>query len=148
MAIKAITLGAVWDFYSRYDTAKKKEDKTKFILGSVDSRVLAILKDKATKITGDPDNANGEVGLAYNTHDFNYNVVQFGLRGIENFPDEEGNMVAYKTEKRNIGGKSYDIASSELVSRIHGDILSEISAEILEKNILTQSEGKRSGGQS
>lgn len=147
MAIKAITLGETWDFYSSFDTAKG-DARTKFVLGPVDSRVLAVLKDKATKITGDANNPEAEIGLAYNTHEFNFQVAQFGLKGVDNLLDAKDEIINYETQRRNIGGKSYEIASQTLLERIPSDIVAEIAQDILDKNILNADEGKGSGEQS
>jgi hypothetical protein len=153
MAIKARTPGKSFFHRSVYDTrpeeakptdenpnpdnsAYKDFKPTRWGLRVLDSRVIGILKDKATKLSIDPTRPDEEIATSVGQNDFYFQVCQFGIT-----EDTENYEVRYKSEKRNIGGKSYPIAAADWVSTIPEHIISELAERILEGNSLSEDEG-------
>ena len=142
MAIKGLALHSVRDFQSKHDPDKGREDATTFELGTLDSRVHGHLKDRATRMMIDPNReVDSEVETTIEQHEVYYQVCQFGIRGWRNLMDSEGIPLEYKTMKRNLGGKSYEVVSDQSLRQIPTAVLVDIAREIMKQNDLTDLEG-------
>lgn len=142
MAIKAINLTRTVRYESDLDPAKGTEDATVFVIGALDARVMGALKDKATEI---PMAAftNAENAMAnLNASRTNFDIVVYGLRGLENFLDEDGKPVEYKTVIKNLGGKAYQVIDPEIVNKFEPDLIDELAGRISNFNQLTEEERK------
>ena len=155
MAIKALNVGAVRSYTSKFDVKPKEGEPgyddyvpTRWKLRTLDSRVLGVLKDKSTKITVDPNRPDEEIGTQVNQNAFYFQVVQLGLDEPENWSDEKGSQIKFETMKLNIAGKSYVVATPEFVGRIPEHVISELAEEIISGNTLTVEEGNASAAQS
>lgn len=142
MPIIGISLDATRTYESVYDSAKGTPEATKFQIGTLDSRVLGRLKDMATSIVVDSNDSSGEIQTNINANDVNFQTVCFGLRGWENFTDENGKDIKFKTTKRTMGPNSYTIADPELVCKIPEVVIAELASEIRKSNELTETETK------
>src|SRR5690606_27258246 len=109
MAIIGLTLAAEQAFQSEYDTKKGSEDATTFMLGTLDSRVMGRLRDDATSFAVNPAAPEDEVDVSVGQNTLFYLACQFGIKAWTKFRDENGNDIPFKTQKRNMGGKSYTI---------------------------------------
>lgn len=141
MAIKALSLAAKRTIEYPGDPEYGKEGATKWTIGTLDSRTLAMLNDEATTIKVDPHSKDDEVDTRVNQYSTAFQAVQFGLKGFDNFEDpEQGGFVQYKTAKRNMGGKSYDIVAGHVVQRIPLAVIKWLHGEIVKDNELDEGE--------
>lgn len=141
MAIIGLNLTAERKFVSKYDPAKGTKDATEFTIGSLDSRILGVLQDKATSIKVNPSAPDEDVDTQINSKAFQFEVCQFGIRGWKNFKDEKGDDINFVTNKLNRGGKSYTVVQPDLVSQIPQIVIEEMSAAIMKGNVLDEDEG-------
>jgi hypothetical protein len=139
--IRAINLTRTLRHQLSFDENKGTDKAITWILGALDSRVFAAIKDRATGI---PMSAlNGGDGTAtLNINQTNFDIVLFGLKGFENFQYEDGKQVEYKTAHTNLGGKTYLTADPDLISMIPSDVIDELATEIMEMNSLKEDERK------
>ena len=121
MGIKGISLSETKDFVSQFD---KSEPKTIWKIGALDSETFALLCDdkNALRIIAD--------------------VVRFGLKGIENFTDGNGNIVKFNTVSRAVGAYNYQVVADNIMKIIPPEIKSELGAEILKMSKLNEDEIK------
>lgn len=138
MAIQALNLHDVKEISHPSD----KTDPTIWVIGAVDSRVLATIQDKATDIQIDTQNPDGEAGIRINQNEANIKKVQFGLRGFVNFSGEKGE-VSFKTETKHISGKPYDVCADEVLASIPTEVLNWLSDEISKLNSITSKDAKK-----
>lgn len=143
MAIKALNLAATRKYTSVFDNGPEDE-KTIFVIGSLDSRLMGMIKDKATKFSVDPSNPNDNVDTQVNAEQVAFNAVLYGLKGIEGagLHDAGGNPVKVEFEKRTHGGTSYRVIAASVVEQIPNAILKELAEEIMKDNELSKDEAK------
>jgi hypothetical protein len=108
------------------------------MLRVLDSRVIGILKDKSTKLSIDPTRPDEEVATQVGQNDFYFQVCQLGIT------DETENFIKFSRAKRNIGGQSYEIATSDYVGKIPDYVIAELAEVILEGNSISADEGNAS----
>lgn len=142
MAIIGLTLAAEEAFQSDYDTKKGSKEATNFMLGTIDSRVMGRLRDDATSFAVNPSAPEEEVDVSVGQNTLFYLACQFGIKGWTQFRDKDGNDIPFRTQKRNMGGKSYTIVADEVLSRIPQPILAEIGEKIISLNEVTADEEK------
>jgi hypothetical protein len=142
MPIIGLTLDATKEYVSTLDSAKGTEEATVFVLGTLDSRVFGMLRDKGTTIHVDPNSPNDDVATSINMNEVAFQTVQYGLRGWRNLKDGKGEDIKFKTVKRNHGGQSYAVADPDVIKRLPQAIISELSEEIRRENELSADEAK------
>lgn len=143
MALQGLTKASTRLFESAKDPDKGNPNATRFKLAFIDSFVTAYLKDKLTSFEADPNDATKVVSV-YSPNEIHIETVRFGLKGWENFKDEEGNDIEFKTVKRRMGGRSYDVVSDELLGNLPMSLIEELAVEIRRLNIVTVAEAKNS----
>lgn len=148
MPIVGLSLEATRDYYSKHDPDRGSPQATKFVIRTLDSRVMAALRDKGTTVMVDPTRPDDEVSTTINLNEVEFMTVQFGLEGWENLVDENGQHIPFRTEGRRLGGKSYQVAHPDILCRVPGAVIKELAAEINRVNDLTEEEEKNSGGPS
>lgn len=141
MAIKALNLSKTTVFTSSYDTGEAK-DKTKFHLGTLDSRLVSMLRDKATTVTMNPTKPDDEVDSQINMNIVNFEACVYGLRDIENFKDDAGNDIKVVFSKRNHGGVSYRVIDPATIALIPQVVVNELGAKIMADNELSDTDVK------
>lgn len=144
MAIKAINLSKVIEHVLSFDDEAGTDKATKFTIGALDARVFSVIKDKATSL---PVSAftNPEGAMAsLNMNQTNFEVVVFGLRGWNNFLDDNGNQVQFRTVNTNLGGKLYLTADPDQVALLPDEAISELASKIMDFNAPTEEERKNS----
>jgi hypothetical protein len=141
MKIRAINLTKTVKHQLSFDEDKGTDKAVTFILGALDSRVFAAIKDKATGI---PMSAlsGGEGNATLNINQTNFDVVMFGLKGIENLLDDADKPVAYKTAHTNLAGKTHLTADPDLVAMLPPEVIDELATEIMEINMMKEEERK------
>lgn len=139
MAIQAIDLNATEKYVSQYDTG---EEKTVWILGTLDTRIRTMIEDIAWEYEASP-NAPGDAKAkaSFNLGKSQAEFVQFGLKGIENL--KCGNKdVPFKTQEKNVNGVKYQVVSEEIMQIIPGNVMKELAEKIKELNQISEEERK------
>jgi hypothetical protein len=138
--IKGISLSETEQFICKDDDPNSP---TKWKLGVIDSLIMAEIQDLITLFepdgSGRPD-APAKTKLCLNV--VRAEAVRYGLKGWENFCDEVGSQIIFRTEKRNIGGKAVDAVADELMRIIPFTIVSQLGDRILQKNRFSEEEAK------
>jgi hypothetical protein len=141
MAIIGMNLAKEKKFVFSGDPAKGSKDETAFLYGTLDSRILGILQDKATSVKVNPSAPDEDVDTQINSKAFQFEVCQFGCKGWDNFKDHEGNDIKFKTIKLNRGGKSYTVVDPDVLAQVPGIVLEEFAFKIMAANELSEKEG-------
>lgn len=140
--LHALTLEGVRDFQSKYDPGKGTDQATTFKLKALDSRVHGKVRDSATRVMVDPSRPSDEVETTIEQSEVHFMACSFGLAGWSNFQDARGNDVPFRTKKRNLGGRSYEIVDPDLMRTIPSAVIKELAEEIMKDNELKEIEGK------
>jgi len=141
MAIKALTLAATKTHELSRDPDKGTPQATRFRLGVLDSRVIGHLRDNSATIQYD-EGDRSRVSTKVNNSAVEFETVQFGLKGIENFKDDAGNDVPFRTVKKTLGSRQYDVADPALVAQLGIFDIHELAFEITRINDVTETEAK------
>jgi hypothetical protein len=144
MKIRAINLTKTLRHQLSFDEDKGTDQATTWVLGALDSRVMATLKDRATGLPISALQGSTEGTAILNMNQVNFDVVVFGLKGFENFRYEDGKQVEYKTTHTNLGGKTYLTVDPELVKMLPPEVIDELANEIMDINVLKEEERKNS----
>lgn len=139
MAIIGLNLAATIKVTSLYDTAEADE-KTIFELGTLDSRVAGIIRDKATSVTVNQAAPDDEVESTVNVNAVYFEACVFGLKGFERFRDKDGNDIEARYHKRFIGGVSYKVMDPAIVGLIPSVVIAELGQKILSGNELSEAQ--------
>lgn len=157
MGIRALQVGQTFTHISKFDKRPEEGEPgyenytpTKWKWRVLDSRVLGVLKDKATTIGIDPKRPDDEVITHVSQNQYYFDVCALGLLEPEDFyEDEEGTKkVKWRTASRNIAGRSYEIVAHETLGKIPSEIIAELAEVILRGNEPSVEEGNASGSQS
>ena len=143
MSIMALKMGAVRKYVSQFDTAKdeKNGEPTVWLIGTLDGRITGRIRDKATTLTVNTKSINDEVETNINTNEMHFEACLYGLRGWENFKDEKGNDIPFKTKKMLHGGQQYQVVDVELLRSVPQIVLAELGMEIMKENMMSDDEG-------
>ncbi len=139
MAIRTLNLDAEWEFQSKHDPEKGKEGATVFVLGTLSNRLLSYLQDKATTFKGTSEE-NVEASIMNST--LAIEIVRYGLKGVRNLPDHEGNEIEFAAQKKNIGGMGVLAVSNCIMDVLPKVVIMDIADELQERNELTEDEAK------
>ena len=149
MAIKGISMDSTAEYVSKLDPAKgtdrENEDGTKFVLGTIASRVQTGIRDKSTAFRQDKEIEGDDPTMMaeFRPNEATYLTVQFGVRGWKNFLEPDGdNEIPFKTINRQFGGTSYTVVSPESMDRLGLELLRELAEEIDKLNSPTAEEAK------
>lgn len=139
MAFKAINLTKTVRYQSELDSEFGTDKATTFILGPIDTRTMSYIIDAnmESKV-----NSDGEQSMKFNQLIVAFNLVKFGLKGFENYLDENDQPLVYKTEKVNFGGKHYTVVSEDILSMLPQALLMELAAKINDINTVSETDEK------
>lgn len=142
--IKTVNLSKVINHQLSTDPDTGTDAATTWLLGALDARVMAHIKDKATSIpvSAFTDASNAMASLNINVT--NFDIVQFGLKGWKNLQDEDGKQVEYKTVHTTLGGRTYQTCDPKIVEVLRDEEISELANKIMEINTLSEPERKNS----
>ena len=146
MAIRTLRLNEEWEYRSKYDPDGETENATVFRLGTLSARIFARLQDDSTSFRKLDDGGEDDVEAKFMPNTTAYEVVRYGLRGVTNLQDDEGNAVEFMTVKKNIAGTEVQAVSEKVLRGIHLDVVRELAEQIQERNTLTEVEAKNSDG--
>ena len=119
--IKGLSLSETKDFISQYD---KEEPKTIWKIGVLDSEIFDLLGEDKNPLRLMSD------------------AVRFGLKGFENFKDENGNIVKFDTISRAVGQYNYKVVSDSIMKILPPQVKTELGTEILKMSKLNEDEIK------
>ncbi len=142
MPIIGLSLSATRIFESPLDPDKGTPEATRFTIATLDSRVAGRLRDLGTTVKIDPNSPDDEVETTINMEDVNFQTVQFGVSGWENFVDKERKTIEFKTVGRRLGGKSYEVIDPEVLCRVPTAVIRELADEVRKENELSEDGGK------
>jgi hypothetical protein len=142
MAIRALNIEASRKVQSKLDPDYGKDEASTFEVGTLDSRISGMLRDKATTVSVNPSALEEEVDTSINMSEVNFLTCMYGIRGWKNVKDRQGNELAFKTLSRMHGGKSYRVVDAELLKLIPQAVIEELAAEIKKDNEVTEPERK------
>jgi len=141
MAIKILNLIDTSDYICFAD--RKADDPTVFKIGALDSRIVGMIRDKATSVNVDTRNPNDEVETTIKNSQVNFEIVQYGLKGCTHLLDEKGSEISFKTVSRSNGGKTYQIVDPEFLKLLPIDVISELAIAIQNQNQPSEEELKK-----
>ncbi len=152
MAIVGLSIGSYRKYQSTLDPDKGTPKATVWLLGSLSVRDRARLLDNLTsyavsfrKANLSPDEvADEDIVSRIPMNQMMVDTFRIGVKGWENFLDENGKEIPYATEKTKICGKEYDLVKMELVDRVPFDIVRELHNEIMSDNAVAEEEVKNS----
>ena len=143
MAIIGLSLDTTRDYVSVLDSAKGTPEETVFVLGTLDSRIMAKIRDKTTTMGLDP-NKPDEVTQTVNLREMDFDTVVYGQRNCRNFVDANGQKIEFRSTIRIHSGTNYEVADPLFVRRIPGAILAELARQIRGDNTLSTGEAGNS----
>ena len=135
MAIKALNLGSTRDYVSKSDTG---EPPTVWKLGVLSSRDVGAIRDSATSFSfkGEEGAESGEVDTRIEKSKMNFEAVRRGLKGVENFLNEDGDAISFKLVVRDVGGGvKKSVVPNEILDQIPLSIIEELSEQIMGDNM-------------
>ena len=139
MAIRTLNLDAEWEFQSKHDPEKDKEGATVFTLGTLSNRLLSYLQDKATTFKGTSEE-NVEASIM--NASLAIEIVKYGLKGVRNLPDHEGNAIEFAAQKKNISGMAVLAVSNTILDVLPKVVVMEIADELQKRNELSEEDAK------
>ncbi len=139
--LTAVNLEESREFKSQFDP-ERDANPTVFKLGLLDPFVRAMLDDEMTRLDFGPGGPDGQATTSVRLGTRNIEMVRFGLRGIENFKGPDGNPVQWRTMRKNVRGRSYEVPSDEVLRLIPPKIISELAGEIAKENSISDEERK------
>lgn len=141
MAVKALSLGSTRKYELKSDPDRGTDGATRFIIGTLDSRTVGRINDAATTMHVNPSRPDEEIETSINTSVRNFMACEFGLRGWENFKDDKGNDIKFRTVSRRHGGQSYAVVDPEIMNLLPYDVVAELANEVLSDNTMSLEEG-------
>ena len=139
--IRSINVGDTIDYTLKED----KEDPTVWVIGVLDSLLQSKLFDLGMVYKYNPDapaDSVAEAKLNIGEQDVEY--VRFGLKGIKNFKNKDGNDIKFSTIKKVIGETEYTIVSDETLKCIPKYAIRELAQVIAAENKIKDEERKNS----
>lgn len=125
------------------ETGKTPEAPTIYYIGNLTSNDRVELGD----MTALPTMRDGGITMAMRNTQRAFEVVRRGLKGWSNQLDWMGKPVPFETTTaRTTSGQFIEVASEGSLSQLTNDIILQISAQILEKNGMSEATAKKSEG--
>lgn len=145
MKIRCINLTKTKKHQLSFDSDAGTDKAVTWIIGALDSRIMAHIKDNATAIPMSAfSGENSDATATLNLNKTNFDIVVFGLKGWENLLDDTDKPVVFKTAHTSQAGKTYLTADPELIAMLPSEVIDELAQEIMEINTLKEEERKNS----
>lgn len=139
--IRGIDLVTTTRYTLKRDPDKDTPDASVFLLGAIDSRVMARIRDASTNIVYNK-NDDATITSNVNVNDMRFRTCMYGLRGWEKFADTAGKPLEFRTLKEMIGGIDYQYVDPEILRQVHPEDLRELADAIMEMNDVTVADAK------
>ena len=69
-------------------------------------------------------------------------IVKYGLRGVKNLPDHEGNAIPFETTKKNVHGMDVRAVKAHILDVLPKVVVMELADELQKRNELSEDESK------
>lgn len=135
--IKALSKNSVRDFISSQDS---EDSPTIWKIGSLTAEQRALVKDVSTEVVHDESRGDNGVVINYKANKAAYAACRLGLKGVENFLDEDGNEIVINLQSGIVSGIKGELVPVEAMNRIPSTIIQELSEQILGDSYLTEEE--------
>lgn len=142
--IKAINLAKTLDYVLSFDPDKDTDAATIWTIGTIDARVMSIIKDKATAIPVSAFSGGGDGNATLNINQTNFEIVVFGLKGFKNFQDDDGKQIAWRGVQNNLANRNYFTCDPKIIEAMPEDAIAELAGKIMDINTLSEPERKNS----
>jgi hypothetical protein len=135
MAVRGLTMSSTKTHVYSGDADAGTPNETKFILKPIDVFIQTAVFDAGL-------NLSDETANTFKVYRMNLESVRFGLAGWENFIDEKGNQVEFKTSDILVTGKRYSAVDPDLLRLLPFAVISELAREIRNLSKVTEDEAK------
>lgn len=152
MAITGISYSTVKELVSKRDDAYHEDLETARENGATIFRWRAIPNAVMTRIADMQAQSQMQFGdistQTFNarTNARNRDAFRYGVIGIDNFKDEEGNAIKFTTQQVLEGGVSMTVVSDATMDGVPINIMGEIGSAIFNQNSMTENERKKLEG--
>jgi hypothetical protein len=140
--IKAITPDQTFEYICESD--RGSEQPTKWVLGILDSRLMAHIEDAVAKLEMGKKGSD-QADPVFRTGTRRWLLVKFGLRGWVNFVDANGQPFAESFDTTPLFGKSYKTVNDRVLELIPTSVLTELAGELSEQNHLQEADKRPFG---
>ena len=140
--IKAITPDQTFEYICESD--RGSEQPTKWVLGILDSRLMAHIEDAVAKLEMGKKGSD-HADPVFRTGTRRWLLVKFGLRGWVNFVDANGQPFAESFDTTPLFGKSYKTVNDRVLELIPTSVLTELAGELSEQNHLQEADKRPFG---
>lgn len=103
-------------------------DATKFYIGTVDADIRAMIADMISGFV--QDGITGDMRMMNKVSIRNLMWVKFGLRGVDNFTDDNGVPIQFDTEQFIYANRMMQVASAPFLAAIDEDDIRELAEAI------------------
>jgi hypothetical protein len=128
-------------YVSKYDP--DKSHPTVFVLGLINLKVCHSIVDEASQfeVNSEKPEEKGKLSLRWNQ--MNYELVRFGLKGVENFNDPRTNQpVKFETISVTRRGKNYNVVTENVLEMIPPVVITELAEQLRSMTHLLEEEAK------
>lgn len=160
MALTAINTAATVKYVPKQDpnrgpNGEPVEGSTVFELGSIDGYVDAHISSKATSYTTksefadnldklSPEDMENAVDISIDIYTMAIETCRFAIKGWDNFLNDKGEVVGFKTKATMVKGKRYDAVDPDLMALLSKDVIMDLYAKIQTLNSMSKEEEKNS----
>jgi len=141
--ITAITPDQTFEYVCESD--RESEQPTKWVLGVLDSRLMAHIEDTVTKLEMGGKKPSDMPDPVFRTGTRRWLLVKFGLRGWVHFSDAAGQPIAEAFDTTPLFGKSYKTVSDRVLELIPSSVLTELAGQLSEQNHLQEADKRPFG---
>lgn len=153
MAVRIVNLTKTSTWQWEKDPDFGTEEATTFTFRPLDGYEQAYLNDRLTSLEGTPKGDTEEevmesmANQSVRTEMFKVALDAFriALVDVTNLQDEDGNVIEFKTEKANIGGRAKLVASSDIVKAVPAMLAMGAYKHITELSTVSKAAEKNSG---
>ena len=139
--IKGININETKKYVSKFDT--DTVNPTYFLLGCLDPILQANIEDEAITFEKSSPDPKALATALINQNLLRFRVLQFGIKGLENFADPLTNEpVKFEAESVIVRGKKYDGCPERIIKMIPKEIREELTDKILDWNKFSEGEAK------
>lgn len=118
---------------------REPEEPTRWEIGPLDAHVAARIKDMLTEYTASK-NEEADARAKVNYHESAIETCRFGIHGVENLVDEDGEVIPFEREFTYVKGRKYPVATRAFLGRVALKDLVELAREIEFDNFITEAD--------
>ena len=134
MTVIALDVKQVRDYTLKGDGS---EEKTIFMIGVLDGRLLAYIDDQAKTFALSSGGAVAPGTVHFDVDQANYKKVRFGLKGWKNFRNSSGVEMRFESEQENVPGVGFRTCATHECMDMITPFIAELAEAILSSNRLS-----------